>query len=124
MITADLEADGCGPLDSSPRQSVRSRQASTGAPSALRNIGVHDGRVTTVAAGPLDTTGADVIDATGQWVIPGIIDIHTHYDIETLCEPELSESLRPSRKLTPAASFVRSPVIGGPLGQRMLPESG
>jgi N-acyl-D-aspartate/D-glutamate deacylase len=66
----------------------------TGAPSALRNIGVHDGRVATVAAGPLDTTGADVIDATGQWVIPGIIDIHTHYDIETLCEPGLSESLR------------------------------
>ena len=66
----------------------------TGAPSALRNIGVRDGRVATVTAGALDTTGADVVDATGQWVIPGIIDIHTHYDIETLCEPELSESLR------------------------------
>ncbi len=66
----------------------------TGAPSAVRNIGVRDGRVAAVAAGALDTTGADVIDATGQWVIPGIIDIHTHYDIETLCEPELSESLR------------------------------
>src|SRR5271170_3237293 len=66
----------------------------TGAPSALRNIGVRDGRVATVAAGALDTTRADVIDATGQWVIPGIIDIHTHYDIETLCEPQLSESLR------------------------------
>ena len=69
----------------------------TGAPSAVRNIGVRNGRVAAVAAvaaGALDTTGADVIDATGQWVIPGIIDIHTHYDIETLCEPELSESLR------------------------------
>ena len=66
----------------------------TGAPSAVRNIGIRDGRVATVAAGALETTGADVIDATGQWVIPGIIDIHTHYDIETLCEPELSESLR------------------------------
>ena len=66
----------------------------TGAASAQRNIGVRDGRVATVADGPLDTTGADVVDATGQWVIPGIIDIHTHYDIETLCEPEISESLR------------------------------
>ncbi len=37
----------------------------TGAPSAVRNIGVLDGRVATIAAGPLDTTGADVIDATG-----------------------------------------------------------
>lgn len=66
----------------------------TGAGSAVRNIGVRDGRVATISAEPLDSTGADVIDATGQWVIPGIIDIHTHYDIETLCEPSLSESLR------------------------------
>ena len=58
MITADLEADGCGPLDS--------WFDGTGAPSALRNIGVHDGRVITVAAGPLDTTGAAVIEATGS----------------------------------------------------------
>lgn len=65
----------------------------TGAPSAVRDIGVRDGRVVAIAKG-LDTAGADVIDATGQWVIPGIIDIHTHYDVEILCAPELSESLR------------------------------
>lgn len=65
----------------------------TGGPSAVRDIGVRDGRVVAIAKG-LDTAGADVIDATGQWVIPGIIDIHTHYDIEILCAPELSESLR------------------------------
>lgn len=55
---------------------------------------MRDGRVATISGAPLDTTGADVIDATGQWVVPGIIDIHTHYDVEILCEPELSESLR------------------------------
>ena len=66
----------------------------TGAPSARRNIGVRDGRVATITDAPLDTTGAEVIDATDQWVIPGIIDIHTHYDVEILCEPGLSESLR------------------------------
>lgn len=66
----------------------------TGAVSAVRNIGIRDGRVATITAEQLDSTGADVIDATDQWVIPGIIDIHTHYDIETLCEPALSESLR------------------------------
>lgn len=66
----------------------------TGAPSAVRNIGVRDGLVATISDQPLDTAGADVIDATGQWVIPGIIDIHTHYDVEILCAPELSESLR------------------------------
>lgn len=65
----------------------------TGGPSAVRDIGVRDGRVVAIAKG-LDTAGADVIDATGQWVIPGIIDIHTHYDVEILRAPELSESLR------------------------------
>ncbi|MGV0696240.1 N-acyl-D-amino-acid deacylase family protein [Mycobacterium paraintracellulare] len=65
----------------------------TGGPSAVRDIAVRDGRVVAIAEG-LDTAGADVIDATGQWVIPGIIDIHTHYDVEILCAPELSESLR------------------------------
>ncbi len=64
----------------------------TGAPSARRNIGVRDGRVATVTPEPIE--GTEVIDAAGQWVIPGIIDIHTHYDVEILCEPELSESLR------------------------------
>ena len=35
-----------------------------------------------------------VIDATGKWVLPGMLDIHTHYDVEVLVGPSLSESLR------------------------------
>ena len=67
----------------------------TGAPSATRDIGIRDGRVFVVSATPLDTDGCpDVIDAQGKWVIPGIIDIHTHYDAEVLAAPELSESVR------------------------------
>jgi len=65
-----------------------------GTSSAIRNIGLRDGHVATISSAPLDSTGAELIDATGQWVIPGMIDIHTHYDIESLCAPELSESLR------------------------------
>lgn len=42
----------------------------TGGPSAVRDIGVRDGRIVIIAKGPLDTTCAQVIDATGQWVIP------------------------------------------------------
>ncbi|MDN4160649.1 N-acyl-D-amino-acid deacylase family protein [Nocardioides abyssi] len=67
----------------------------TGAPSAVRHLGVREGRVATVSAEPLDETGCpDVVDATGQWVMPGMVDIHTHYDVEVLEGPTLEESLR------------------------------
>jgi N-acyl-D-aspartate/D-glutamate deacylase len=64
----------------------------TGAPSAIRNIGIRDGHVAAVTAQPLD--GSQVIDAAGKWVLPGLIDIHTHYDVEVLDGPSLPESVR------------------------------
>jgi len=67
----------------------------TGAPSAIRNIGIRDGHVAALSAQPLDETGCgQVIDAEGKWVLPGLVDIHTHYDVEVLGGPSLSESLR------------------------------
>ncbi|MEU5406046.1 N-acyl-D-amino-acid deacylase family protein [Nocardia asteroides] len=67
----------------------------TGAPSAIRHLGIKDGRVAEISATPLDETGcARVVDATGQWVVPGMVDIHTHYDVEVLLDPSLSESVR------------------------------
>jgi N-acyl-D-aspartate/D-glutamate deacylase len=66
----------------------------TGGPSAIRHVGIRDGRVAEVSVTPLDETGARVVDATGRWVLPGMVDVHTHYDIEVLEEPSLVESLR------------------------------
>ncbi|MBI2244435.1 MAG: amidohydrolase family protein, partial [Nocardioides sp.] len=67
----------------------------TGAPSAIRDLGLRDGRVVAVSQEPLDASGCpEVVDATGKWVIPGLVDIHTHYDVEVLEGPGLAESVR------------------------------
>ncbi|MEU4810712.1 amidohydrolase family protein [Nocardia fluminea] len=67
----------------------------TGAPSAVRHLGITDGKVAEISQTPLDETGcARVVDATGKWVVPGMLDIHTHYDVEVLLDPSLSESVR------------------------------
>lgn len=67
----------------------------TGAASAVRNLGIRDGHVVAITTDELDPTGCpQVIDATGKWVLPGMLDIHTHYDVEVLNGPALAESLR------------------------------
>ncbi|MGW5315968.1 N-acyl-D-amino-acid deacylase family protein [Nocardia thailandica] len=67
----------------------------TGAASAVRDIGLRDGRVAAISATPLDAAGCRrVIDAAGQWVLPGFVDIHTHYDVEVLLNPGVPESVR------------------------------
>jgi N-acyl-D-aspartate/D-glutamate deacylase len=67
----------------------------TGATPQVRTLGIRDGIVADVSAGPLDETGCpDVIDAADKWIVPGFIDVHTHYDAEVLLDPGLRESVR------------------------------
>jgi hypothetical protein len=67
----------------------------TGAPGLQRNLGVENGRVVIASESPLDERGCgSVIDARGNWVMPGFVDLHTHYDAEVIAAPSLSESVR------------------------------
>jgi N-acyl-D-aspartate/D-glutamate deacylase len=67
----------------------------TGSAPRTRSLGIRDGVVAAVSTGPLDETGCpEVIDAAGKWIMPGFIDVHTHYDAEVLLDPGLRESVR------------------------------
>jgi N-acyl-D-aspartate/D-glutamate deacylase len=67
----------------------------TGSAPLTRTLGIRDGVVATVSTEPLDETGCpEVIDAAGKWVVPGFLDVHTHYDAEVLLDPGLRESVR------------------------------
>jgi N-acyl-D-aspartate/D-glutamate deacylase len=64
----------------------------TGAPAQVANVGLIGGKIAAVSPSPLP--GNKRIDATGCWVTPGFIDLHTHYDAEVEIAPSLSESVR------------------------------
>jgi N-acyl-D-aspartate/D-glutamate deacylase len=66
----------------------------TGAAPSVRDVAIRDGRIDAIGA-DLPAARADrVIDAAGQWVMPGLLDIHTHFDLEVEIEPGLPEAVR------------------------------
>ena len=67
----------------------------SGAPGVPRHIGIRNGKVDTVSLSPLDESGcSEVLDASGKWVTPGFLEIHSHYDAEVIVAPALKESVR------------------------------
>src|SRR6202048_3511477 len=62
----------------------------TGQPGLLGDLGIKDGKV--VALGKVDAPAATPIDATGKFVSPGFVDVHTHYDAQILWDRMLSIS--------------------------------
>ena len=58
------------------------------------DIAIKDGRI--VARGSIlpEAEAARVVDGAGQWLMPGLLDIHTHLDLEVDLEPGLPEVVR------------------------------
>ncbi|MBX3415651.1 MAG: amidohydrolase family protein [Pirellulales bacterium] len=65
----------------------------TGKPGVQADLAIEDGKVKQVAP-RLPGQGRREIDAQGCWVMPGMLDIHTHYDAEIEAIPGLDESVR------------------------------
>jgi len=65
----------------------------TGAHPQQQDLAISDG-VIVARENQLEGDANEVIDAAGQWLMPGLLDIHTHYDLEVELEPGLPESVR------------------------------
>jgi N-acyl-D-aspartate/D-glutamate deacylase len=61
----------------------------TGRPGFVADVAVTDGVITGVGD---DLSGRRELDASGQLVTPGFVDIHTHYDAQVFWDPALSPS--------------------------------
>lgn len=60
-----------------------------------RDLVVRDGKIAEIREpGAPPGPGEELVDATGKWVMPGFIDLHTHYDAEVEILPGLTESVR------------------------------
>jgi len=80
----------------------------TGVPGRPADVAVTDGRI--VAVGP-GLRGTRELDASGQVVSPGFIDIHTHYDAQVFWDPWL----------TPSSFHGVTSVIAGNCGFSIAP---
>jgi N-acyl-D-aspartate/D-glutamate deacylase len=62
----------------------------TGAPAVREDLAVRDGRI--VARGQLPAQATEIVDAAGLALMPGIVDLHTHYDAQITWDPTCSPS--------------------------------
>ena len=80
----------------------------TGSAGQVADVAVRDGRISEIGSG---LTGSRVLDATGQIVSPGFIDIHTHYDAQVFWDPWL----------TPSSHHGVTTVVAGNCGFSIAP---
>ena len=80
----------------------------TGAPGRPADVAITGGRISAIGPG---LQGRRVLDASGQVVSPGFIDIHTHYDAQVFWDPNL----------TPSSFHGVTSVIAGNCGFSIAP---
>ena len=85
----------------------------TGRPGYEADVAVVGGRIAAVGSDARDAAGAGAptLDAAGQVVAPGFIDIHTHYDAQVFWDPWL----------TPSAFHGVTSVVAGNCGFSIAP---
>jgi len=66
----------------------------SGGPPRQQDIAVKDGRVAARGHALPASQAQRVIDGQGKWLMPGLLDIHTHLDLEVDLEPGLPEVVR------------------------------
>jgi N-acyl-D-aspartate/D-glutamate deacylase len=63
----------------------------SGAPVRQADVGVRNGKI--VALGTVRESARHTVDAGGLCLMPGIVDVHTHYDAQATWDPTLSPSV-------------------------------
>jgi N-acyl-D-aspartate/D-glutamate deacylase len=58
------------------------------------DVAIRDGVVRAIEPHIDGSLAASVEDVSNRWVMPGFVDVHTHYDAEVEAAPALGESLR------------------------------
>ena len=80
----------------------------TGRPAFTGDVAVNGGRITEV--GSIDRPATRVIDAEGQLLTPGFVDIHTHFDGQVCWDkqvtPPAGTASPPSSWATAASGFA------------------
>jgi N-acyl-D-aspartate/D-glutamate deacylase len=89
-----------------------------GGPPVMDDVAIADGRVVARGRDLSTRDAAEVVDATGRWVLPGLLDIHTHVDLELELDPGLSEVVRHGTTTT----VMSNCSLGLAFGNQRTPE--